>query len=442
VFPVNRKDGRTIDALDVASGARRTLVGVTGPIAATGGSYYYAPERAHSIRRIRNGSDELFLTLAVARPVDTLIASRDGRRLALTLYDQAENPELCIVEVASPVLRCLDLTISSARPAFSASGDALYVEGLGRAGLRRVPVAGEPAVEVLPDTAAVGGIAVSPSGATLVYSDCGARDELVAVPDGARPLTSDRGAAGPMFGPDGTLAYVRRGSPAALMIRSPDGALREHYTRPGAILSDVSIAPDGDAIAFVVGDKTAPGIYITYRSTLAPPNRLTEDPRDERPVFAGKHVLFTRYAGDGSSTVMRVSLDGSAVTPVSNRPRATRAHGGGRALLAAVDVRNFYWWDPVTERELPGPVLPEGKLAQYTGLSPDGRWLAFVTGAAAQEIWRMRTDGTGAAELVHELSEDHSAPAVAIDDDGQVVIIRSSWHGELWLARAHAGHPW
>jgi hypothetical protein len=109
-------------------------------------------------------------------------------------------------------------------------------------------------------------------------------------------------------------------------------------------------------------------------------------------------------------------------------------------LLASPDHLFYYWWDPATGVESRGPTLPRGKFRPAdVAMSPDGRWILFATGNNGQEVWRGRTDGKKAAELLYTLPGDRNTRAAAIDDDGRPVLAVYSWYGEIYLVRPEAG---
>ena len=443
VFMVQAKDVLAIDTIDINTKARHRIAEQTGPAAFASGAYYYAPANAGWIKRSRDQAVSPFLPVPPDRPVDTIVASPDGKRLAVMLFDQRRLPQLCIIELAKPLLACIDVAANSARPAFSSTSDALYVDSLGAQGIAKVPIGGGQLVPVVVNVYALGGIAVSPKGSTLLYSDCSSRSELVSVLADPRPLTNDVYAAAPTFGPGGMLAFVRAGRlEPAIVVRTSDGKLREHYQRSGATFSALAIAPDGSEIAFVVAEPSAPGIYVTQVATPKTAKRLTQDAKDVDPIFVGDHILFTRVAADGTPKVMRVRRAGGKPERISTRPRRTVAATGDRALLASRDNKSLYWWNAKTGRELAALPPPHKKVPNDIAISPNGRWILYVTGVNGQELWRGPADGSDAPALVHELPGDRNAQTGAIDDDGKPLVVVSSWSGELWIVPPRAGRVW
>jgi hypothetical protein len=139
---------------------------------------------------------------------------------------------------------------------------------------------------------------------------------------------------------------------------------------------------------------------------------------------------------------MRVARDGSGAAVASARPRITIGAGGGRALLGSPDKRFYYWWDPATGAESPGPSIPDSGPPAHTAVSPNGRWVLFIGGIGGGEVWRASSAPAAKPELLYTLPGDRNALTATVDDDGQPLVSVGSWSGELYLARAHPGHPW
>jgi len=290
-----------------------------------------------------------------------------------------------------------------------------------------------------------GGIAVSPSGATMVFSDCGSKESLIDVVDDVkRPVIDDDHALRPAFGPDKRLAYVHgSGDGGALMVRDPQGVTSELLRVRGRI-TDVAFAEDGDHLAYAVADLTTPGIYVTALTNPIASNRVTEDPGDTAPSILAETIYFTRTGTDGVPHAMRVAMFGGTPEPVLTRPRRVldvdvRTQ---RVLLSAPGNDYLYWWDPATGRETAGPSLRAGEPFIDVAISPDGRWVLFVIGGTGQVIRRLRLDGKSQIEDVTTLSGDTNSVSGTIDNRGHPLLAISRWAGELWRIDAPEGTRW
>ncbi len=443
IFIRQGDEGSGIDAIDIDTGARRTLAPEAAAAACARDVCYYAPTNGRSLRRIRGARDESFVTLPPGRTLDTLVASADGAMLAMVLLVDDTSPSLCMVDLADPRVRCLNARATTARPAFSTIGRRIYFEDHG---VSRIDLDSDLVTSIIPGVVAGGGIAVSPSGDALVYSDCKGRSILVdVVDDPTRPLVDEPSAIEPAFGPDGVLAYVRvDGARQQIMLLAPGHPSRELVAGDGVHYSDLALSADGERLAYVMGDPKRPGIYLATVRTVALPNRLTTDATDATPVFVGDQIVFTRRDPDGLPHLMRVGLDGSDVTRVAGRARITLAAApDGSRVLVTSPARDFlYWWNPVTGREKPGPKLPRGGAPADVDLSPDGNWLMVIAGPSGQSIWRRRLEGRGRLEQVAHLRVDQSAMEGAIDDRGHPLVGANLWLGDLWRVAAPAGRPW
>jgi hypothetical protein len=197
-------------------------------------------------------------------------------------------------------------------------------------------------------------------------------------------------------------------------------------------------------IVYVLADPVAPGIHLSYLGGGGAPNRLTEDASDDAPFFVGDAVYFTRRNVDGVPAVMRVERDGSGVVQAHPRPRVTLGAdlARGRLLLAAPAYDYLYWWDPATGAETPGPKPPAIGRPTDTAVSPNGSWIAFLGGVSGHAIWRAETAAGAEPVRVHQLPEDQSSLAIAIDDAGHPLVAIDRWAGELWQVPAAIGAPW
>jgi Tol biopolymer transport system component len=334
---------------------------------------------------------------------------------------------------------------------FSPDGSTLYFDR--RRGIGRLRLLSEVRESVLSGVSAQGGIAISPDGRALVWSDCGPTSELFDVSaDPPRVLAGDALLRSPTFGPGGRLAYVRvREGASQLIVRDPDGTEREVASPAaaglGAAIHDVAFSPDGGQLAFVLKNTKEPGIYRLALAQGAPANRLTEDASDAGPYFAGNALVFTRRDRDHVPHLMQIQTDGRNVRQVSSRPRQTIGAdwAGPRVLLASPDHKSLYWWDLITGGESPGPSAkpPQQRApeADFLSLSPNGQWLLYL-GSNHQQAWRLRLDGTSRPELLRQLADDRTISGGTIDPSGRAVITVNRWFGDLLIARPPDGARW
>ena len=426
-----------VAARELASGTERELVG--GPhnaVAAQDGVTYYLPHDSRTLRRVIDKRDEAVLGLDSAGEPVALVAARTGKRLVVS-GRAATGGTLCVIDLAASTVECLVTHDAlGARPDTSTSGAIYYAS---RGGIRRRSDGGDDVMAV-PGAVATGGLAVSPSGATLVWSDCGPRQVLrdTYLKPAAELAVGDE-LAEPVAGPGGLLAWSQRGG--ELMVRSPDGTtVALTLAMAGPVLTP-AFAATGERLAFVraVGDQ--PGIWLVETDDPTTARRLTTEATDSRPVFQQDGaILFTRLV-DGAPYVHRIR-EGGVAEPVLSEARRTVDidRGSGRVLLRSADDAYFYWWDPETNEESPGPqtYAPASDLTRSVSLSPDGAWMLYRAGERGDELWRTPES------IWDPMRVPPSAEAVtgsAITDDGHVIVVVPAWRGELW--RLDAGTtPW
>ena len=151
------------------------------------------------------------------------------------------------------------------------------------------------------------------------------------------------------------------------------------------------ISPDGTRLAVIAGG----GLWV-YPLDGRPPVRLTSG-NSLSPLWSpdGQSIVYERY---GTATgLYAIAADGSSAVPRAvGPPGHFHAHGftgGGREVLAIFQQPRSSEWSlvrvPWSGTEAPvrlGDVVMPTPTAS-AALSPDGRWLAYIT------------DTTGSAEL-------------------------------------------
>jgi hypothetical protein len=466
-FVKQGSDGAAIETIDLASGQRTVLMPMAWMFALTADAIYYAARG--ELRRRRGLSDEVMLVLPGQDQIHSMTAAQDGSRLAMVVRTPNGSQRVCIVATDTARMACPVAPVGAGRPAFSPDASAVYFDQ--RDGIGRLRLTDEVREVAVPGVDARGGIAVAPDGRAVVWSDCGETSELIdftgedprsagnavgdptprdpasridpsAGPgaDKSRLAVGDRQVQSAAIGPGGRVAYVRRRADTSqVVVQEPDGIEREVVSRAGALIDDVAFSPDGTSIAFVLENGKASGIYLMSLAGGAAANRLTDDAGDGNPVFVGSELVFTRYGRDRVPRLMRIRTDGSNERVASSRPRRTIGSDwvGRRVLLVSPDLEWLYWWDPVTERESPGPkaamMKPKNKIG--FSLSWDGRWLLYLLGNNGQEIWRQRLGGASQPELLRLLPDDVTVLRGVIDPSGHAQVVAHRWTGDLWISR-------
>jgi hypothetical protein len=432
-----------LEVMDLATGARRVLNDDGAAPVHVGGAYYYTSKDL--IRRLREPRDEVLLTLGDGEAADTLAASPRGDRIAWIVLAEQTLPRLCTSELAHPAAVCsADAQPSTGRVAFSHDGGSIYYDD-DREHIMRWTIASGALTEVHQGHEALGGITVSPSGKTMVFSDCSSRTDLLSVlEDPTTPLVDDPRSRFPVAGPGGWLGFVHNdGRTSTLMVRGPDGRLTTLAggDREGRF-NDLAFDATADQLAYVFQGEEGAGVFVVRTIGSTQPNQITDRTGDAHPAFAGGDLVFNRLGADGAPHVMRVPIGGGDPVLAIQRPRVVvgsdTAHD--RVLLASPGLDYLYWWDPRTGRETPGPRTVPGREPQDLEVSPDGAWLLEITSSGGQEVYVGPTDGELA--LAYTLAGDVSTRSGAIDVRGHPILAIDRWGGALWRAPAPDGAPW
>jgi Tol biopolymer transport system component len=190
--------------------------------------------------------------------------------------------------------------------------------------------------------------------------------------------------------------------------------MRPIFTAPMPPVLYPQISPDGTRLAVIVGDS----LWV-YPLDGRPPVRLAERSLSPRWSPDGRSIVYERYGAVAGLHV--VDADGSSSVPRAfGPPGHMHAHGfieGGPDVLAVFQppgAADSWALARVAASRIETPTrlgditLPEGLAS--AALSPDGRWLAYITNTTGSaELWvrryptldaAVRISPNGAAEPV------------------------------------------
>ena len=428
-------------ALDLATLAVEPLPIATATAVAVGDAVYYARFDQREVHRWRGGADESVLTLPAERGgIYSLTASRDGRWLALMSVHDTEFGQLCVVDLSRPVpvVDCpAHPPAFNGRPDFSADGASVFLAGSD--GLLRLTLADGSVALVAPGVRAPGGIAVAPDGASLVYSSCEGRVELLALGNGPPRVLLGRAEnpASAEVGPDGTLAFVRaRQGAAVLVVRLADGTTRELTAPALGSARDPAFDTTGRRLVFAV-DGPRSGAYVVEVDGMSPAQRIVAGSGLVRPLWLRDgRVVYTVIDDAAAPGLLVVDPDGGAPAPMPGlvRPRVTLAVNPvtGELLLRDITRTSLYLFEATTgaERRLPAIPAAAGRIITAT-ITRDGKQVLASAGPLGNDIWALPVESGEARVIYRGLSGGTMYPPTTLPD-GTVVVAPVIWSGELF----------
>jgi eukaryotic-like serine/threonine-protein kinase len=190
----------------------------------------------------------------------------------------------------------------------------------------------------------------------------------------------------PMFGVSpGLLASARLSPPAGNHFASIDVDGRNLTIRPDRELAGLPrLSPHGERVALTIV-STVSGDADIWVDDLLRGTRLritTSRDLDLSPVWSpdGRQIAY-RSGPFGTSNLSIASADGTGVLNVMPCPGEpclpTDWSPDGRLLV--VNVRGDIWGVPLTGKELPHPLVEGPYMELDARVSPDGRWIAYVS---------------------------------------------------------------
>lgn len=380
--------------IDVDTGAVTALPGGAGiyfgPGAITsGGALYYVLGGASQLVGQRDGEVRERVTFVGDRITAFTV---DGRGTGAALL---VGGRLCVLELAGAgEARCTDgLDAPYGRLALDDAGRVYYA---GLAGLRRRDPATGADVVLVPGRGANGGLAVSPAGDALYFSECQPQIELTRTDDGA--VIHAESLTRPQINRRGGWTFIRETpSTSLLAFRDEAGAIHILTDATQGTATDPALEPDGDRIVFyLLGPE--PGLYLARGRGTQPIRRLTTRPLAGAVWVDDRRVAATLIHDDGLPYVHFVDLETGADRQALPRSRQTfdRQPDGDLILLASDDRARLFLWSPASgrERELTLPVEVAGRPLAEADLAAGARAVDVRIGV---EVWTVPIDGDGAA---------------------------------------------
>ncbi len=220
------------------------------------------------------------------------------------------------------------------------------------------------------------------------------------------------GKDGAVWTPDGRIVYVSKASGNNdIWIMNADGTGQSQLTSGAGVNTNPSVSPDG---RFIVFTSTRDGAAHIWRMDIdgAHAKQLTSGSGENHAQLSpnGKWVVYTLFAG--KPTLWRVSVEGGAPSPLSDRTLSAPALSPDGTMIAAV------YRDEHTNSRARIAVMPfeGGEISKTFDVphtawgnlrwTPDGNALTYIaTVGGVSNIWSQPVPG-GAPKQLTEFKAD------------------------------------
>ncbi|HET6371728.1 MAG TPA: protein kinase [Candidatus Polarisedimenticolia bacterium] len=436
-------------------------------------------ERFQSARDLAFNLEALTSTLESGTSAHPIPAAAPPRRLTLLWAGLALAAIAASFEIgrrladrpdtSSPVVSVAQLTDSpgvESSPRFFASGKAfVYVSNsTGNLDIHLLRTGGRNPINLtkdslLADTAP----SMSPEGDRIAFrSERDGGGVFIMGATGESVTRATDFGFDPSWAPDGKRLVVatepvvdplNRLTTSELWVVSIAGGEKQLLTKGDAV--QPSWSPHGDRIAFwrqASGRRDVLTISAAGAGSDASVVAVTDDEAvDWGPVWSpdGRYLYFASDR-QGTMNLWRVPIDEASgrtlgdpepvTAPASWASDITPSRDGKSLLFMALDRRSnlrAVGFDP--NREIldgsPRSILGGSRMFRNLDLSPDGQWLAFGSVGQREDLFVIKTDGTGYRQLTDDAFRDR---APEWSPDGQRILFYSNRAGPYALWTIHA----
>jgi Tol biopolymer transport system component len=204
-----------------------------------------------------------------------------------------------------------------------------------------------------------------------------------------------------LFGvsPGGTLAYLSGETERRVQLTWVDrqGQRLANVGEPGPY-NQIALSPDESRVAFEVLDAEGQVDLWVIDTSRGVASRLTSDPGNELdPLWSpdGRELVF-KSVEEGNHRLFRKGLHGDPAVPIPERSGAEGERiipeswlPDGKTLLYQVFGGTTIWARPLERDGEAEAVLEVGFNLDEPQVSPDGRWLAYVSEESGEGEWEV-----------------------------------------------------